>query len=112
VATLSTTYNEPYYIAEHFASLDHISNGRAGLNIITTANDDAAYNFGQKSHMEKTRRYERAKEFVDICTALWDSWDADALSADPPRIHPIDHHGRFFRCAAHSRCRARRRGGR
>ena len=72
VATLSTTYNEPYYIAERFASLDHISNGRAGWNIITTANDDAAYNFGQKTHMEKSRRYERAKEFVDICTELWD----------------------------------------
>lgn len=104
VATLSTTYNEPYYIAERFASLDHISNGRAGWNIITTANDDAAYNFGQKSHMEKTLRYERAKEFVDICTALWDSWQDDALVADasrglfadPHRIQSIDHHGRFF----------------
>ena len=104
IATVSTTYNEPYYIAERFASLDHISNGRAGWNIITTANDDAAYNFGQKSHMEKTLRYERAKEFVDICTALWDSWDADALIADPERglfadparIHPVAHHGRFF----------------
>ncbi len=85
IATLSTTYNEPYYIAERFASLDHISNGRAGWNIITTANDDAAYNFGQKSHMEKTLRYERAKEFVDICTALWDSWDDDALVADKAR---------------------------
>jgi len=104
IATLSTTYNEPYYIAERFASLDHISNGRAGWNIITTANDDAAYNFGQKSHMEKTLRYERAKEFVDICTALWDSWDDDALITDrtrglfvdPARIHPVTHHGRFF----------------
>jgi len=83
VATLSTTYNEPYYIAERFASLDHISNGRAGWNIITTANDDAAYNFGQKTHMEKTRRYERAKEFVDICTELWDG-------------RAIDHRGQFF----------------
>ena len=105
VATLSTTYNEPYYIAERFASLDHISNGRAGWNIITTANDDAAYNFGQKSHMEKSRRYERAKEFIDICKALWDSWDDDALVADavsgqfvdPAKIHPVDHHGEFFR---------------
>jgi N-acetyl-S-(2-succino)cysteine monooxygenase len=85
VATLSTTYNEPYYIAERFASLDHISNGRAGWNIITTANDDAAYNFDQKSHMEKTRRYERAKEFVDICTELWNGSD-----------HSVDHCGRFF----------------
>lgn len=83
VATLSTTYNEPYYIAQRFASLDHISNGRAGWNIITTANDDAAYNFGQKSHMEKTQRYERAKEFVDICTALWDG-------------NALEHRGRFF----------------
>ncbi len=104
IATLSTTYNEPYYIAERFASLDHISNGRAGWNIITTANDDAAYNFGQKSHMEKTLRYERAKEFVDICIALWESWGDDALIADrarglfadPARIRPIDHQGRFF----------------
>lgn len=105
VATLSTTYNEPLSIAERFASLDHISGGRAGWNIITTANDDAAYNFGEKWHMEKTLRYERAKEFVDICTGLWESWDADALVADqvsgvladPARIHPIDHQGRFFR---------------
>ncbi len=104
VATLSTTYNEPYYIAERFASLDHISNGRAGWNIITTANDDSAYNFGQKSHMEKTLRYERAKEFVDICKALWDSWDDDALVADasrglfvdPRHVHRIDHRGQFF----------------
>jgi FMN-dependent oxidoreductase (nitrilotriacetate monooxygenase family) len=104
VATLSTTYNEPYYIAERFASLDHISHGRAGWNIITTANDDAAYNFGQKTHMEKTLRYERAKEFVDICTALWDGWADDALIADTARslfvdytrIKRLDHHGRFF----------------
>ena len=104
VATLSTTYNEPWTIAQRFASLDHISNGRAGWNIITTANDDAAYNFSQKSHMEKTRRYERAKEFVDICTALWDSWDDDALTidrasgifADTAKIHPIDDTGEFF----------------
>ena len=82
VATLSTTYNEPYAIAERFASLDHISGGRAGWNVITTANDDAALNFSRKSHMEKTLRYERAKEFVDICKGLWDGWDEDALRAD------------------------------
>jgi len=104
VATLSTTYNEPYYIAERFSSLDHISHGRAGWNVVTTSNDDAAYNFSRKSHMEKTLRYERAKEFVDICTGLWDSWDDDALVvdaktgvfADAGKIHPIDHRGRFF----------------
>lgn len=104
VATLSTTYNEPHYIAERFASLDHISNGRAGWNVITTANDEAAYNFSLKTHMEKTRRYERAREFVEICTSLWDSWDDAALVADrmsgqfacPEKIHPIAHRGQFF----------------
>ena len=99
VATLSTTYNEPYYIAERFASLDHISNGRAGWNIITTANDDAAYNFGQKTHMEKSRRYERAKEFVDICT---DCGSGRRCAGGDPRWRvrrPADHHrpqGQFF----------------
>ena len=61
VATLSTTYNEPFAIAERFASLDHITGGRSGWNIITTANDDAALNFSRKSHMEKSLRYERAR---------------------------------------------------
>jgi FMN-dependent oxidoreductase (nitrilotriacetate monooxygenase family) len=104
VATLSTTYNEPYAIAERFASLDHISGGRSGWNIITTANDDAALNFSRKTHMEKTLRYQRAKEFVDICTGLWDGWDAGALQADrasgvfvdTQKIKPLDHEGRFF----------------
>jgi N-acetyl-S-(2-succino)cysteine monooxygenase len=89
VATLSTTYNEPFSIANRFASLDHLTGGRAGWNIITTANDAAALNFSRNAHMEKSLRYERAKEFVDICTALWDSWDDDA-------IHAIAHKGRFF----------------
>lgn len=108
VATLSTTYNEPYFIAERFASLDHISNGRAGWNVITTMNDDAAYNFGQASHMEKARRYERAREFVDICTELWDSWDERAIIADrarglfldPSRIRRVDHEGTSFSITA------------
>jgi N-acetyl-S-(2-succino)cysteine monooxygenase len=104
VATLSTTYNEPFAIAERFASLDHISGGRAGWNIITTANDDAALNFSRKSHMEKTQRYQRAKEFVDICKALWNGWDDGALVADrnsgmfldTAKLRPIDHEGKFF----------------
>lgn len=104
VATLSTTYNEPYAIAGRFATLDHLSQGRAGWNIITTANDEAALNFSRKTHMEKTQRYQRAKEFVDVCTALWDSWDDDALTvdrargrfADPALIRPIRHEGTFF----------------
>lgn len=104
VATLSTTYNEPFAIAERFASLDHITGGRSGWNIITTANDDAALNFSRKSHMEKTMRYQRAKEFVDICKELWDGWADDALVADASRgvlvdrarVREIDHSGQFF----------------
>ena len=104
VATLSTTYNEPYAIAERFATLDHISGGRAGWNIVTTSNDDAALNFGRKTHMEKTLRYQRAKEFVDVCRGLWNSWADDALVgdrangrfADPRKIRPLDHVGEFF----------------
>ena len=104
VATLSTTYNEPYTVAERFASLDHLSGGRSGWNIVTTANDDAALNFSRQKHMEKTLRYQRAKEFVDICKELWDSWADDAIVGDRDRgrfadiskIRPIDHVGEFF----------------
>jgi len=104
VATLSTTYNEPFAIAERFSSLDHLSGGRAGWNIITTANDDAALNFSRKSHMEKTMRYQRAGEFVDICKALWDGWEEGAIVADraggtfvdTAKVHEIDHKGQFF----------------
>jgi FMN-dependent oxidoreductase (nitrilotriacetate monooxygenase family) len=104
VATLSTTYNEPFTVAGRFASLDHISGGRAGWNIVTTQNDAAAYNFSQPQHMAKPRRYERAREFVDVCTKLWASWDDNALPLDraagrfmdPSKIHPINHRGEFF----------------
>ena len=104
MATLSTTYNEPFAIAERFASLDHVTGGRAGWNIITTANDDAALNFSRKSHMEKSLRYQRAKEFVDICKGLWDGWDdgavvadrANGLFVDTAKVHEIDHRGQFF----------------
>ena len=91
VATLSTTFNEPAAIAERFATLDHISGGRVGWNIITTMNDDAALNFSQTGHMEKTRRYERAREFVEICRKLWDS--VDAAGGDR---RTVDHLGEFF----------------
>lgn len=87
-----------------FASLDHLSDGRAGWNIITTANDDAALNFSRKSHMEKTQRYQRAKEFVDICKGLWDGWQEGAVRADrgvgtfvdAQKVHELDHKGQFF----------------
>jgi FMN-dependent oxidoreductase (nitrilotriacetate monooxygenase family) len=104
VATLSTTYNEPFAIAERFASLDHLSGGRAGWNIVTTANDDAAYNFGLKTHMEKTLRYERARAFVNVVTSLWDSWGEEALVLDrqsgcfanATMIQPIEYADAFF----------------
>jgi N-acetyl-S-(2-succino)cysteine monooxygenase len=110
VATLSTTYNDPLQVAERFSTLDHLSNGRSGWNIVTTANDDAAYNFGKRFHLEKNSRYERAEEFVDLAVALWDSWEDDALIADRAsgrfaavdRIHRVEHHGRFFSAAGHS----------
>jgi N-acetyl-S-(2-succino)cysteine monooxygenase len=105
VATASTTYNEPYNLARRFASLDHISGGRAGWNIVTTAGADAAQNFGLDDVPEHRHRYERATEFVEVCKALWDSWEEDFLIGDKStgrfasadKVHRIDHEGRFFR---------------
>jgi N-acetyl-S-(2-succino)cysteine monooxygenase len=104
VATLSTTYNEPYTIANKFATLDHLSNGRAGWNIVTTMDDKAALNFSRSSAMDKTDRYIRGREFVEICTSLWDSWGDDALKRDGARnlfcdtskIAAIKHRGQSF----------------
>jgi FMN-dependent oxidoreductase (nitrilotriacetate monooxygenase family) len=107
VATLSTTYHEPYAIANKFATLDHLSGGRAGWNVVTTWEDRAALNFSRDTAMEKADRYVRGKEFVDACTALWDSWEDGALLreqaasrfADPARIHPANHASPSFRVA-------------
>ncbi len=101
VATASTTFDEPYHIARRFASLDHISDGRAGWNIVTTANPDAALNFGYESQMDHDMRYVRAREFYDVVTGLWDSFADDAfvrdvdggLYFDPARMHVLDHKG-------------------
>src|SRR3978361_908993 len=71
VATASTTFDAPYHIARRFASLDHISGGRAGWNIVTTANPDAALNFGYEEQMDHAARYVRAREFYDVVTGLW-----------------------------------------
>ncbi|HKR89918.1 MAG TPA: LLM class flavin-dependent oxidoreductase [Phenylobacterium sp.] len=79
VATASTTYDAPFHIARRFASLDHISGGRAGWNIVTTANPDAAQNFGLDEDMEHDERYARAREFFDVVTGLWDSFADDAF---------------------------------
>src|SRR5689334_8515908 len=104
VATGSTTFDAPYHIARRFASLDHLSGGRAGWNIVTTSNPDAALNFGLEEHMEHGERYRRAREFYDVVTGLWDSWADDAfvrdvasgVYVDPERVHVLDHKGEHF----------------
>src|SRR5215470_2801123 len=104
IATASTTFEPPYLIARRFASLDHISGGRAGWNLVTTSNPDAALNFGLTEHMEHGERYRRAREFFDVVTGLWDSWADDAFIRDvengvyfdPERMHVLNHNGEFL----------------
>src|SRR6266404_1142122 len=104
IATASTTFEPPYLIARRFASLDHISGGRAAWNLVTTSNPDAALNFGLTEHLEHGERYRRAREFFDVVTGLWDSWADDAfirdvengLYFDPKRLHVLDHQGEFL----------------
>ena len=104
VATASTTFDAPYHVARRFASLDHISGGRAGWNIVTTSNPDAALNFGLEDHMEHDERYRRAREFYDVVTGLWDSFADDAFVRDvdsgiyfePSRMHVLDHKGKYY----------------
>jgi alkanesulfonate monooxygenase len=103
-ATASTTFDAPYHIARRFASLDHISGGRAAWNVVTTSNPDAALNFGMDEHMEHGQRYRRAREFYDVVTGLWDSWADDAfirdvengIYFDPEKMHVLDHKGEFL----------------
>lgn len=105
IATASTTYNAPYNLARRFASLDHISGGRAGWNIVTTAERSSARNFGLDDRPAHRERYLRAAEFVDVSIRLWDSWEDDAeigdkaagVYADANRIHPVDYEGAYFR---------------
>lgn len=104
IATASTTYNEPYHVARKFASLDYISEGRAGWNVVTSANPSEALNFGREEHLEHDERYRRAREFFDVVTGLWDSWAEDAFIRDveegvyfdPEKLHVLDHKGRYF----------------
>lgn len=103
--TASTSYSEPYNLARMFASLDHISHGRIGWNVVTSALDEEALNFGLDGNIEHARRYERAAEFLDVTKALWDSWEDDAVLidkrsgrfADPEKIHYLHHAGAHFR---------------
>ncbi|KAA8884986.1 LLM class flavin-dependent oxidoreductase [Nocardia colli] len=105
IATASTTYHEPFNLARKFASLDHISGGRAGWNIVTSAGEDEAFNFGYDGVPEHARRYERAQEFVDVVNQLWDSWEEEAIVldteagifADPDKVHTVDFDGPRFR---------------
>ncbi len=104
VATASTTFEQPFNLARRFASLDHISNGRAGWNIVTTSNPDAALNFGLDEQVAHADRYARAREFYDVVTGLWDSFaddafirDADSgIYFDPNRLHVLNHKGPNF----------------
>jgi FMN-dependent oxidoreductase (nitrilotriacetate monooxygenase family) len=104
VSTASTTYNEPYHIARKFASLDNISGGRAGWNVVTSWSEQEAWNFSRDTHLDYDTRYDRAKEFVDVVTGLWDSWENDAFVHDkasgqfydPSKLHVLNHRGKHF----------------
>jgi len=107
IATASTTYNEPFNLARRFASLDHLSGGRAGWNIVTTAGVDAARNFNLAELPAHAERYARASEFVEVSQKLWDSWEDDAVLADKDggtwgddsKLHPPAHVGQYFKVA-------------
>ncbi|MBL8675746.1 MAG: LLM class flavin-dependent oxidoreductase [Rhodospirillales bacterium] len=104
IATGSTTFEQPYHLARRFASLDHLSGGRAAWNIVTTSNPDAALNFGLDDHMEHDERYRRAREFYDVVTGLWDSWADDAfirdveagIYFDPAKMRVLNHKGKYY----------------
>ncbi|MFT7599495.1 MAG: FMN-dependent oxidoreductase (nitrilotriacetate monooxygenase family) [Acidimicrobiales bacterium] len=107
VATMSTSYNDPYSVARRAASIDHLSHGRAGWNAVTSVLQGEARNFGRDEHFEKQERYERAAEFIEVVRGLWDSWDDDAFTYDrqrgrffdPDRVHRLDHVGEHFKVA-------------
>ena len=104
VCTRSTSFDQPYTIAREFATLDLISGGRAGVNIVTTGNPRAALNYNQDAHLPKHERYLIADEFVEVLKGLWDSWDADAFVRDRERgvffewdrMHVLNHKGKYF----------------
>lgn len=104
VATLSTTYSEPYTVARQFASVDHLSNGRAGWNIVTSPLEGSALNYSKPKHPEHDLRYRMAREFIEVTKGLWDSWEDDAFVYDqaagvffePTKLHRLHHEGEFF----------------
>ena len=103
-ATVSTSFGEPYHVARTFASIDHLSKGRAAWNVVTSSAGRAALNFSREAHMEHDQRYEVAQEFVDVVKGLWDCWEDGAIVADKAsgvfldatKVRPLDHKGRFF----------------
>jgi FMN-dependent oxidoreductase (nitrilotriacetate monooxygenase family) len=105
VCTASTTFEEPFSLARKFASLDHVSHGRAGWNLVTSGNHTAAMNFSRDEHMPKNERYRRAREFAQVVLGLWDSWDDDAFLRDresgvffdPKKMHTLNHVGQHFK---------------
>lgn len=104
VCTASTTYDEPFLLARRFGSLDIISGGRAGWNLITSANASEAFNFSRETHPDKDQRYQRAREFADVVVGLWESWDDDAFIRDkesgrffhPDKLHVLNYKGKHF----------------
>ncbi|MEJ0020559.1 MAG: LLM class flavin-dependent oxidoreductase [Acetobacteraceae bacterium] len=104
VATATSTYNAPYTLARQFASLDQISAGRAGWNLVTSNNEAEAFNHGRDQHFSHAERYDRAVEFAEVVTGLWDSWDEDAFIRDkesgvyfdPAKLHTLNHKGQYF----------------
>lgn len=104
ITTVNTTYSDPYNVARATATIDHLSEGRVGLNIVTGKNVEAARNFGRDQHWDNDRRYDWASEYIHVLQLLWDSWEDDARVADPAtgrfvdpeRVHRIDFHGEFF----------------
>lgn len=104
VATASTSFGDPYNLARQFASLDHLSNGRAGWNLVTSGDLDSAFNFSRDTPIDHASRYDRAEEFADVVLGLWDSWDDNAFLRDkesgrffdPARLHVLNHKGRHF----------------
>ncbi|MGW0179243.1 LLM class flavin-dependent oxidoreductase [Nocardia sp. NPDC003345] len=103
-ATYSTTYYAPFHVARTFATLDHLSGGRAAWNVVTSVNDSEARNFGFEQHLGHDERYDRADEFLEVVAGLWDTWEdgalrherADGCFADPAKVHELGHRGHWF----------------
>ena len=117
ITTLSTTEYNPFLLARLTNTLDHVSDGRAGWNLVTGSNDGGAQNFGYERQFPHDQRYEMADDYVELVQKLWDSWDADAMVidqeseifADPAKVRPVFHEGKYFRSAARCRRHAHRR---